>query len=243
MGLMETFKVFINFKTYPQGTGEKAEALVREIEKVRNGEMEKLRNGEIEIIPIVQAVDLFRIRQETKLPVWVQHIDWQGSGKFTGWTNLEAIMEAGGVGTLLNHSEHPIAPGTIHNMLARVAKLKIQSQVPDGTWQSEKFKVMVCAKTLGQVERLVKLKPDYIGYEIAELIGTKTSITATNPKAIEHAVKICKDIPLIVGAGVNSAEDLVIAKKLGAKGVLISSAVVLSEKPGEKLSELIKLIS
>lgn len=236
---MESFKVFINFKTYPQGTGERAVGLVREIDQVifeKIDLVKKLRNEEIEkwgieIIPIVQVVDVWRVKQETKLSVWVQHIDWQEPGKFTGWTNLEAVVEAGGEGSLVNHSEHVISPGLVKQTLARAVKFKTQS---------EKFKVMVCAKTLGQIERLVKLKPDYIGFEIAELIGTKTSITATNPKAIEHAVKICGDVPLIVGAGVNSAEDLVIARKLGAGGVLISSAIVLDNKPGEKLVELIK---
>ena len=232
---MEKFKVFINFKTYPQGTGERAVGLVRELEKVSDGillrQLADQNDKKIEYIPIVQVVDVWRIKQETKLAVWVQNIDPYPQGKFSGWTNLEAVVEAGAGGTLLSHSEHVISPGLVKQALARVGKLKVQSS---------KFKVMVCAKTLGQMERLVKLKPDYIGFEIAELIGTKTSITATNPKAIEHAVKICGNVPLIVGAGVNTSEDLVVARKLGAGGVLISSAVVLDNNPGEKLVELIK---
>lgn len=227
---MEGFKVFINFKTYPQGTGNNAVRLIGEIERYRD-----IRNKEIEIIPIVQTVDLWRIKQETKLPVWVQHVDPYPQGKFTGWTNLEAVMEAGGCGTLLNHSEHPIPPGTVKQVVGRVNQL---NKLIKGN--KRKFETMVCGKTLGQIERLVKLKPGFIGYEIAELIGTKTSITSTNQKAIGHAVKICEEVPLIVGAGVNSAEDLVIAKKLGVKGVLISSAIVLANNPSSVLIELVK---
>jgi len=223
-------KIFVNFKTYPQGTGGKAVELARVCEEVsrESGVSRVPQELGVEVIPIVQAVDLYRIKQAVKIPVWVQHLDWQPQGKFTGWTNLEAVLEAGANGTLLNHSEHQIPPGTIKQVLVRDRD------------RVEKFKTMVCCKTLGQMERLVKFKPDYIAYEIAELIGTKNSITQMAPKAIKHAVEICGQIPLIVGAGINSKKDLEVVERLGAGGVLISSAIVLAEKPKEKLIELIK---
>jgi len=220
------FKIFINFKTYPQGTGKSAVKLA----KVCGG-VEGIEG--FEVILIAQAVDLFRITREVKIPVWVQHLDFQPPGAFTGWESLEAAIEAGAAGTLLNHSEHQIPPGTVKQTIGRIRE----------AGGGKGFGVMICCKTLGQMERLVKLKPDYIGYEISELIATSTSITDSNPKAIEHAVKICKEIPLIVGAGVHKAEDLKKAKELGAKGVLVSSAVVLAENPKEKLLELVKAIS
>lgn len=254
---METFKIFINFKTYPQGMGENALRLVRDLEIASPPKVDC--NDVIEIIPIVQVVDLWRVKQETKLAVWVQHVDPYLQGKFTGWTNLEAVMEAGAGGTLINHSEHPIPPGTIKQVIGRLRITDYRPQQTGDTRTTDyrlqqpgksavdsgpkavDFKTMVCAKTLGQMERLVKIKPDYIGFEMAELIGTKTSITSTNPKAIEHAVKICGEIPLIVGAGINSGEDLVIARKLGAGGVLISSAIVLAKDPKQKILELMGL--
>lgn len=217
------FKIFINFKTYPQGTGEKALELAKICEEVR-------KTKDVEIVPVVQSVDLFQIVQEVKIPVWIQHLDPQPQGTFNGWENIEAAIEAGAKGTLLNHSEHQIPPGTIKQTITRIKKLELRSKL---------FETMVCCKTLGQMERLVKLKPDFIAYEISELIATSTSITDSNPKAIQHAVRICKEIPLIVGAGVHKAEDLTRAKKLGAKGILISSAIMLSENPKEKLLELI----
>lgn len=219
---MKDFKIFINFKTYSPGTGEKALALTRACEEVSS--------KEVEVIPVVQVVDLYRIKQAVKIPIWVQHIDWQPQGKFTGFTNLEAVVEAGASGTLLNHSEHQIPPGTVKQTLVRV---RDRDRV-------EKFETMVCCRTLGQIERLVKFRPDYIAYEIAELIGTKTSICETAPKAIEHAVKICGKVPLILGAGVNSKKDLEVAEELGAKGVLISSAIVLAENSKGKLLELLE---
>jgi len=221
---MEDFKIFINFKTYPQGTGEKAVDLVKICEQVS-------QEKNIDIIAVVQVVDLYRIKKEIEIPVWVQHVDPFEQGQFTGFTNLETVIEAGASGTLLNHSEHQIPPGTVKQVISRVKERESE--------EVKEFKIMVCCKTLGQMERLVKFKPDYIAYEIAELIGTKTSICETVPRAIRHAVEICGKIPLLVGAGVNSKKDLEVAKKLGAKGVLVSSAVVLAENPKKKLEELI----
>jgi len=210
------FKVFVNFKTYSQGTGEQAVKLTKVCEEV--GE----RSG-IQVIPVVQVVDLSVIKKSVHLPLWVQHVDWQPQGQFTGWINLEAVIQAGANGLLLNHSEHQLAPGTIKQTLARIKNLE----------------TLVCCKTLGQMERLVKLKPNYIGYEISELIGGKVSICDFNQKAIRHAVKICGEIPLIVGAGIHKPEDLLKARELGARGVLISSAVVLASNPKKILLDLV----
>ncbi|MGI5825926.1 MAG: triose-phosphate isomerase [Patescibacteria group bacterium] len=213
------FRIFINFKTYLQGTGANAIKLAQICEQVSQGK-------KTEIIPIVQVADVYPVKQAVGIPVWVQHIDPVLPGKTTGFVTLESVIEAGASGTLLNHSEHQIPPGTIKQVLARAKNLQ----------------TMVAAKTLGQLERLVKLKPDYIAYEIADLIGGKVSITDASPKSIEKALKIAGEVPLIVGAGVNKAEDLSKARKLGARGVLIASAVVLAEDPKGNLLELLKLL-
>lgn len=221
MGIVLGFNIFINFKTYPQGTGVNAIELTKICEQVSE-------EKDIEIIPIVQVVDLYRVKQAVKIPIWVQHVDQALPDKNTGFVTLDSVIETGASGTLLNHSEHPLPPGTVKQILARA--------------RNKNFKTIVAAKTLGQLERLVKLKPNYIAYEIADLIGGKVSITEANPKAIVNAVKIAGNTPVIVGAGVNKAEDLVAARKLGAVGVLVSSAVVLAENPKEILLELLRLI-
>lgn len=213
------FRIFINFKTYLQGTGANAINLAQICEQAS-------QEKKIEIIPIVQVADIYPVKQSVSIPVWVQHVDPALPGKTTGFVTLESVAQAGASGVLLNHSEHQIPPGTIKQVLAR----------------AENLQTMVAAKTLGQLERLVKLKPDYIAYEIADLIGGKVSITDASPKSIEKALKIAGEVPLIVGAGVNKAEDLAKAQKLGAKGVLIASAVVLAEDLKGNLLELLKLL-
>lgn len=233
---MENFKVFINFKTYSRGTGKKAVELAEICQEVsafappnRRASADK---QEVQIIPVVQAVDLCRVKEAVKIPIWLQHLDPQPQGAFTGWQNLEAAVSAGASGVLLNHSEHQIPPGTTKQILGRIREIR----------EKKRFETMVCCKTLGQMERLIKFKPDFVGYEISELIGGEVSITDFNPKSVEHAKEICRGIPLIVGAGIHKAEDLKKAKNLGAAGVLISSAVVLVEDPKEKLQKLLTLL-
>ncbi len=219
------FTVFINFKTYSEATGERTPQLAKICAKVAKKEG-------VEIIPIVQAVDLFRVSQTIKRPIWVQHVDWQKPGQATGWINLEAVIKAGASGTLLNHSEHRLPPGTIKQTIKRTKNL------------SNNFGVMVCAGTLGQLRKLIFTKPDYLAYEIKELIGGPDSITKSSPKSVRKAIAMTKEkhIPLVVGAGINSGEDVSLARKMGAGGVLISSAVVLADNPEEKLRELVSSI-
>lgn len=212
--------IFVNFKTYPQGSGEKAVELAKLCEKVSE------KTG-VEIIPIVQLVDLYRVVQAVKIPVWVQHVDLPSRGPYTGWINIETVIGAGATGTLLNHSEHQLPFGTVNQILKRCKVLSPRS-----------LKVMVCGKTIGQAERLAKLKPGLLAYEPSELIGNKEKSVATErPKAIKKIVEISK-IPVIVGAGIHSKQDVKISLQMGAKGVLVATNVVLADDPEKALTSL-----
>jgi len=219
------FRFFINFKTYPEATGEKAVELAKICNKVSRSCRE-----DVEIISVVQAVDLFRVSEAFTGRVWVQHLDWQKPGRATGWISPEAAAGAGAGGTLLNHSEHRLPPGTIKQTINRIRAL------------DKKFSAIVCAGTLGQLKRLIFIRPDYLAYEVKELIAGSVSITRARPKSIYKAVTQAKEkgIPLIVGAGINQPEDVFLARKMGAGGVLVSSAVVLADNPEEKLRELVE---
>ena len=207
--------IFVNFKTYKEGTGEEAVKLAKICQEVSE------KSG-VEIIPVVQVVDLYRISKEVKIPLWVQHIDWFPQGQFTGWINLEAVIEDGASGTLLNHSEHQIPPGTIKQVIKR----------------RQQFKIMVCARTLGQAERLAKLEPDFLSYEPPELIGSQEkSVASEKPETIKKIVEMT-GIPVIVGAGVHSQEDVKISLKMGAKGILVATDVVLAKEPKKELEDL-----
>lgn len=217
--------IFVNFKTYPEGTGDEALKLAKICEEVS-------LKSQIEIIPVVQFVDLFRISQEVKIPVWVQHLDFFPAGAHTGWENLEAVIESGGSGTLLNHAEHQIPPGTINQIIKRIVKLP--------NYQIANFKTMVCCHTLGQAEKLAKLKPDFLAYEPPELIGGDLAVSQAKPQVIERIVKKLPKTEIIVGAGIKSGKDVKRSLELGAKGILVSSAIVLAKDQKQILEDLIR---
>lgn len=214
--------IFVNFKTYPQGTGEEALKLAKICEEVS-------LQSKIEIIPVVQFVDLFRISQEVKIPVWVQHLDFFSQGQHTGWETLESVVEAGAKGTLLNHAEHQIPPGTINQIIKRIKNN--ESRIKD-------FKTLVCCKTLGQAERLDKLKPDFLAYEPPELIGGNLSVSEAKPFVIERIVKKLPQMKIMVGAGVKTGKDVKRSLELGAKGILVSSAILLAKNQKQILEDL-----
>ena len=60
--------IFINYKTYEQGTGADAVELTRMVERVADA-------VHIKIIPVVQSADVKEVVSVTKLEVWTQKID------------------------------------------------------------------------------------------------------------------------------------------------------------------------
>jgi len=54
---------------------------------------------------------------------------------------------------------------------------------------------------------------------------------------VEKVNKIAK-IPVLCGAGIKTRKDVEKAKALGAKGILIASAITKSKNPGAVLKDL-----
>jgi len=216
--------LFVNFKIYKRTFGQGAVDLARICQKVGD------QTG-VDIIPVVSAYDL-RAVKEVCDQVWLQHVDIHFEGKHTGYLSPLAGAAAGAGGTLLNHSEHKIPPGQIHQIITQFRNLKIKNL---------EIKFMVCFKTKGQVQNWVsKLdpKPDLVAYEPPELIGTNVSVSQAQPEVIKRIVEMLPDYNVIVGAGVNKKQDVETALKLGAKGVLVSSDVVTAENPEKELLDL-----
>jgi triosephosphate isomerase len=212
--------IFVNFKTYQQGTGQKALQLVKICQKI--AEKEK-----IEIIPVVQAVDIFRISQSSSLPVWTQHLDEIGFGANTGRVLAEAVLAAGASGAILNHSENKIPTEIIRETVERAKSLGLR--------------VLVCSESVEEAGEIIKSKPDFLGYEPPEFIGSqKDSVATARPGVIADFVKKFPALPIIIGAGIHSRQDVEIGLKLGAKGILVASGVVLAKEPEKKLTDLAK---
>lgn len=213
--------IFINFKTYKQGTGEEALNLVRTIEKVAT-------NSHVKIIPVLQASDLREARDITKLEVWVQSIDPVDYGAHTGFIIAEAVKEDGAVGTFLNHSEHKF--DEFDDLKKAVDRAK-----------EVDLKTLVFAADIKELKKIVKLDPTYAAYEPPDLVGSKTtSVSESKPEIIKEASEIAKSkgVPLIVGAGIKSEKDVKISLSLGAVGVAVASDVVKAGDPERELSEL-----
>ncbi len=209
----------INFKCYKEGTGEKALKLAKALEKISKQKRKK-------VILAVQPADIFRISKGVSLPVFSQHIDNITYGAHTGSILPESVKQAGAKGTLLNHSERRIPLNVLESYIERA--------------KSVKLKVIVCCENATEVKKVAnfKAKPDFIAIEPKELIGGNISVSKAKPDLIKKSVLNAKDIPLLCGAGIKNREDVIIAKKLGAKGVLVASGVVKSRKPEKALKEL-----
>ncbi|HEX6977258.1 MAG TPA: triose-phosphate isomerase [Patescibacteria group bacterium] len=215
--------IFVNFKTYKEGSGEKALSLVKAIEEISS-------QNNVKVIPCVQAIDLKTISTSSKLEVWIQNIDPVEYGAHTGSILPEEVLEAGAEGTLLNHSEHKVQNfEDLKMMVARANELGL--------------KTLIFASNLDELSKVCDLAPTFASYEPGELIGsTTTSVATAQPDIIAKAVEItrAKGIPLIVGAGIHSSEDVRKSRELGAVGVAVATDIVKAQDPKKELLDLIE---
>lgn len=177
--------------------------------------------------PIIVAptLNLKELKQNTKLKIYSQHIDKNQSLKSTGFLLPIQLKQLKLTGTLLNHSEHKISLKELKLTMKECKKLNL--------------KTIVCISNLNELKEIKKLNPTMIAFEEEKLIATKKSITkynSENVKIFAKQLNKTKIIPLC-GAGINKKEDYKEALELGCKGVLISSAIMKSKNPKNKLKE------
>src|SRR5688572_19323782 len=91
--------IFVNFKTYEEGTGENAIHLAKIIQEV------SFQTG-IKIFAVVQSTDIKEVSESSSIEVWSQKIDPVGYGAHTGSVLPEAVIEDGARGVFVNHSEN-----------------------------------------------------------------------------------------------------------------------------------------
>ena len=154
-----------------------------------------------------------------------QHVDPQKPGKFTGAVLPEKVLEAGAFGSLVNHSEKRLPLPVIGETVKRLKRLRLAS--------------VVCVANVKELNKVKKFKPTAIAVEPPELIGGKTSVSAAKPSLISSACKSYRTV--LVGAGIHNKKDVEVAMNLGAKGVLISSAVTHSSNPEKLVEEIIEV--
>lgn len=209
--------IITNFKTYAEATGKHALLLARVHEKI-------MKKYKVSLAIAVQAADVRMMTESVSVPVFAQHCDAISPGAHTGFILPEAIKEAGACGSLVNHYEHRIPLAEIREVVSRMRHLHLVS--------------VVCAATPAIGKDLDHFGPDYIAVEPPELIGGDLSVSTAQPEIITHAVELIGETRTIVGAGVKTRQDVEIARKLGACGVLLASGVTRASDPEKVLAEL-----
>lgn len=216
--------IILNFKNYDQTIGKKGLHLSKIAEEVA-------REIGVSIAVCPQTVDLRKIAEEVDIPVLAQHVDANDSGSYTGNNLIQAVMETGAIGSLVNHSEHRLKLADIEKIVDKANNLD--------------FFTCVCSNNLQTSKAIATLNPVACAMEPPELIGSGVSVT-TQPSLVKDTIKAISDInsniqPL-VGAGISTNKDVFEALQLGAKGVLLASGFVKAKNPKEVLIEMAKAV-
>ncbi len=208
----------INFKTYSESTGKDAVRLAKQAGKDKR------------IILAVQPTDIYRVKQESPLTLYAQHVDPVEPDRNTGYIPPKAVIEAGAKGTLLNHAERRLSFNDIVNAVE--------------TCRQYKLKTMVCAPNISQAKRLIDVQPDFIAYEDPELIGTGKSVSTLQPDLIRKFAGMLNGTGIIplCGAGISTTEDVQAAIELGTKGVLVASAIVKAQNPKKVIEDFLEAL-
>lgn len=212
----------LNLKVYPSALGPGAEKLARALE-----ELGKEAGVAVAIAPA--APDLGRIASAVSIPVLAQHVDSVEAGAHTGFVPPEAVQKAGGWGSLVNHSEHPLSPPLVEATVRRLEAMGLAA--------------VVCAKDVRTARRLAATKPEYLAVEPPELIGGSRSVSTARPEVVSGSVEAVRKVAprtlVLCGAGVHDRKDVARALELGSEGVLVASAVTRASDPRLAIAELL----
>ncbi|MEM1981415.1 MAG: triose-phosphate isomerase [Candidatus Hadarchaeales archaeon] len=220
--MLRTPLVIVNFKAYAEAMGKRAVELSKILSSVA-------RREDVCVAVAPQAPDLKSVA-EVGLPVLAQHVDPLTPGAHTGWILPEAVKEAGAVGSLLNHSEHPLKVEEVGACVKRLRELGLVS--------------VVCAADPELCRKVASLRPDFVAVEPPELIGTGKAVSKVRPEVVSEAVELVKEVnpsvKVLCGAGISTGEDVRKALELGAEGVLLASSVVKAKDWKAAAEEVIK---
>lgn len=213
--------MFVNFKTYEEGTGKKALSLSKLLST--------FFTGEVEIIPVVQATDIREICSVVSLKTFGQHADPVSYGANTGHVLPQALRQAGAFGAVVNHAENKHDDAFVEKTI--------------NLCKQAGLKVMACAENLSRAKAIAKFSPDFLAIEPPELIGGNVSVSSAKPELISDSVreihKIDPKIIVITGAGIKNSKDVARAIELGTQGVFVASGIVCAKDKESAVRELL----
>ncbi len=213
--------VLINFKCYLEATGNRA------VQLAKYAEQASARLG-VTVAVAPQTADLRLVSQQTRAPVFAQHIDPIKPGSHTGHVLAESVLESGASGILINHSERRLEAGIIEDNITRARDLGLAT--------------VVCANTSGIAAAVASLAPDMIAVEPPELIGSGVAVSKAKPEVVTDTVsrirQINNEVVILCGAGITSGEDVREALRLGTQGVLVASGIVKAKNQLAAIEDL-----
>ena len=206
--------IFLNFKTYKSGTSENGQKLAKLCRNYGSGG----------IIPVVQAVDIFQIRENLDIPLWVQSADGKKPFKNTGYITPYALKSAGAEGFFINHSDCPKPKLEINKLINMAEDLNL--------------KTLLFASNKEKLLELDQLGADYLSLEDPSLIASDIAMVDKYEVLFKKLAKILKT-PLVIGAGIRTKAHYQKALQLGAVGVVLSSQVMESTDPQKAINDLV----
>ncbi|MEM3981445.1 MAG: triose-phosphate isomerase [Thermofilum sp.] len=217
--------ILINFKAYREASGRKGLELAQVAQKVS-------RDTGITIAVAPQLTDLAFIASQVEIPVFSQHVDDVAPGSFTGHVTLEAVKDAGAVGTMLNHSERRVRADQVDVVVKRAKQLGLVT--------------VVCTNTPEVTAAMAALGPDLVAIEPPELIGTGIPVSKAKPEVVTSSVDLVKrvnpQVKVLCGAGITTGDDVAAALRLGTVGVLLASGVVKAKDWEKAIRDLVEPI-
>lgn len=217
--------ILINFKVYREASGRRGLELAKVAEKVS-------RDTGVTIAVAPQLTDLAFIASQVEIPVFSQHVDAVEPGSRTGHVTLEAVKDAGAVGTMLNHSERRIRADQVDVVVKKARELGLLT--------------VVCSNTPEVTAAMAALGPDMVAIEPPELIGTGIPVSRAKPEVVTNSVNLVKKVnpkvKVLCGAGITTGEDVAAALRLGTVGVLLASGVVKAKDWEKAIRGLIEPI-
>ena len=181
---------------------------------------------------IVQNSDIYRVTRSVKIPVFAQHMDPVGNGKFTGRDVARTLKENGASGILINHSED------------RQKMKDIKSSI--NICKKEKMMSLVCAAKPSEISMIARMKPHIVAIEPPKLIGTGIPVSKAEPWIVRDSVRAVKRshkrVTVLCGAGISTGDDVRAAIELGCHGVLAASAIMQARQPKKIMKEFISAL-
>jgi triosephosphate isomerase len=221
------YHFIINSKNYENAAGEFAAKLASAA-----SEFDRRSKSAVQTYLAVPAYSIYFLSNRfPSLQILAQHLDDVGPGSTTGFLVPKIAKLSGASGSILNHSEHRIEHSQIRRLIDKLRELEMMS--------------IVCAQDESEVESFAALSPDFIAIEPPELIGSGNAVSKARPGLITDSLAALKrgakqkgKPVLLCGAGIVEAEDVTMATKLGAEGILVASGVIKADNWGAKIESL-----